>query len=392
MKLVHPEQLAKAQLLLLPVAAFAAIMAFVSARMTWDIEWFFKPWMNAVRAGGLGSLSGEFSNYTPPNIYVLYLASWLVPLIGMVATIKLVSLPFVLMISLGLYRVVLCASADRGRAFAAACGIWVLPTLFTNAFVWGMSDSIYSAFLLWFVAFAMAGRPAAAAIAFGLALSFKAQALLLAPIFLYLLLVRRMTLLHLPLVPAVYVAMMIPAVLAGRPWIECLTVYFTQAGTYQYLRVTAPNLWQVAAYFFSYKTGLAIGLAAAVAAGAALSLFAARLRRDATTLVLVAATTATLMPFLTPKMHERYFFPAELLVFALAFVLPRYWSAAVLIQVGTMLAYMKYMVRLDRADQWAVIPVSLGLGVLLLALLLAWREAQDVPPAVTPAPAAPTLR
>jgi Gpi18-like mannosyltransferase len=293
------------------------------------------------------------------------------------------------MISLGMYQVVLCASGDRGRAFAAACAVWVLPTVFTNAFVWGMSDSIYSAFLLWFVAFAMAGRPAAAAIAFGLALSFKAQALLLAPIFLYLLLARRMTLLHLPLIPAVYVAMMIPAVLAGRSWIECLTVYVAQADTYQYLRVTAPNLWQVAAHLVSYKTGLAIGLTAAVAGGAALSLVAVRLRRDAATLVLLAATTATLMPFLTPKMHERYFFPAELLIFALAFVLPRYWSAAVLIQVGTMLAYMKYMVRLDRADQWAVVPVSLALGVLIYALHRAWREAQDMRPAASTAPAAP---
>jgi Gpi18-like mannosyltransferase len=379
---------AQAQLLLLPLAALAPIAAFLTLPLTRDMTHFLLPWMEHVLSGGLGSLSGEFSNYSPPYIYLMYLASWLVPLIGEVAAIKLISLPFVLLLSLGLYDLVLGASGDRTKALAAACTAWLLPTLLANAFVWGQADTIYTAFLIWFVAFAARGRPAAAAVAFGFAVAFKAQAMLVAPVLLYLLLSRTMALRHLALIPATYAALMVPAVLAGRPILDCFTVYFGQFERFGSLAMTAPNPWQFSTRFVPYEVGVAFGLPAAAAVGAALAITSARLRPSPQSLLLVAAACAAAMPYVLPKMHERFFFPADVLALALAFALPRYWSAAVLLQTGTLLAYMHYLAGVDRAAQWAVAPVTAALGVLLFALWEAHRGRDRVPEHAGPAPAA----
>jgi hypothetical protein len=162
--------------------------------------------------------------------------------------------------------------------------------------------------------------------------------------------------------------MMLPAVLAGRPWLDCVRVYLGQFETYRLLRVTAPNLWQVAARFVGYETGLAIGFAAGAAAAAALVLASLRLEKTPRTLLLTAALSAALMPFVLPKMHERFFFPADILTLALAFAVPRYWAAAALSQIGSLLAYMQYLAGISHAPLWAVVPIGLGLTILLVAL------------------------
>ena len=51
--------------------------------------------------------------------------------------------------------------------------------------------------------------------------------------------------------------------------------------------------------------------------------------------LLVAALSAAAMPYVLPRMHDRYFFIADLLSLAVAFVYPRYWLAAVLFQIGS---------------------------------------------------------
>ncbi|HEX2763518.1 MAG TPA: glycosyltransferase 87 family protein [Allosphingosinicella sp.] len=198
-----------------PVAALAAVAVFLPVGQdAQDMVNFLIPWMEEVRRGGLGGLSGEFSNYSPPYIYLLYLVSWRVPIIGTVPAIKLIGLPFVFLASAAIYGIVSDSTGSRVRA-AAAAALWLLPTLMVNAFYWGQADIIYAAFLLWFVRWSIADRPGAAALAFGIALSFKLQAMFVSPLLLYLLLHRRLRPYHLALIPAAWTALMIPPSLQG---------------------------------------------------------------------------------------------------------------------------------------------------------------------------------
>ena len=51
----------------------------------------------------------------------------------------------------------------------------------------------------------------------------------------------------------------------------------------------------------------------------------------------------TLAPFLLPKMHERYFFPAAVFAIVLAFYRPRSALIALLFQLTVLLSYLPYL-------------------------------------------------
>ena len=49
------------------------------------------------------------------------------------------------------------------------------------------------------------------------------------------------------------------------------------------------------------------------------------------------------MPYVLPAMHERYFFPADVLGVVFAFWFPRRWFIALLIQVASFFTYLPYL-------------------------------------------------
>ena len=73
-------------------------------------------------------------------------------------------------------------------------------------------------------------------------------------------------------------------------------------------------------------------------------------------------------------MHDRYFFVADMLTLVLAFVAPRYWSAAILFQIGSLGAYLAYFGVTPYGPVFALVPVTLAVGVVMLAFL----EAQSM--------------
>jgi hypothetical protein len=77
------------------------------------------------------------------------------------------------------------------------------------------------------------------------------------------------------------------------------------------------------------------------------------------------------MPYVLPNMTGRYFFVADILTVALAFVRPRLWPAAALIQLGSLLAYLTYFTGVGMAYA-AVFPTTCG----LLLLAFAWVESR----------------
>lgn len=359
---------------LLPIAALAAMLAFLPyGEATIDMQNFLLPWMEAVRARGVQSLSGEFSNYTPPYVYLMYLFSPLAPLIGPVATIKLIPVPFIVLAATGVFRLVSRLGVDRRGAVAAAMVVLLCPSVFVNTFVLGQADVIYTAFLVWFIVFANERRPLLAALMFGLSFSFKAQAVFLSPFLLYLVLSGQMRVWQLLVPPITYLAMMTPAALFGRPWSELLTVYVAQSEFFRFLAVAAPNPWRIVQFLeiVSYETGVKIGMAVGALTGLVLSFGSLRAPRGSGTNLLVAVLCAALMPYVLPKMHDRYFFVADVLAIALAFAVPRLWPAPVLLQVGSFVALLAFFKIEKHGASFAFFPVSAA----ILLIAAAWLNA-----------------
>lgn len=313
-----------------------------------DLAYFLIPWMKVIYAEGWHSIAGGFSEYTPPYIYVLNLVAW-IP--DPVLAVKLANIPFVILLAWGVGRL-------AGRTAAAIT--LVLPTLQINAFAFGQCDVIFTAFLVWFVVFAERERMALAAVMFGLAFAFKAQAMFLAPVVLYLFVAGRMGLWQAALIPLTYVIAMVPAAIAGRPWGELLTTYLRQPEAMRALSLNAPNPWWFVRSM-DYQTGVAIGLTLGAVTALGIAVWAWKTRPS---ILWVAVLSVALLPYVLPKMTSRYFFVADVLTLALAFREPRTWPAAVLIQIGSLLAMLSYFTEVGTAPL-AFLPMTMGIGCLL---------------------------
>ena len=380
-KLLRKRWLAPERLpvLLLPITGLAVAVALLPiGTATGDMVKFFVPWMAAVQERGLASISSEFAGYTPPYIYLMYAASWLVPWVGPPAAIKLINLPFIAILALAIYQIVLFSSGRQSRAAAAAAVVCVAPTPLVNGFAWGQADCIFTSFLALFVLFAIKRAPVAAASMFGVSLAFKPQGIFLLPLLLYLILSKHMRVWHLVFLPLVYLAMMVPAAIAGRPWLELVTVYSGPFQAFSELAIQAPNPWRIVGslHLVDYPTGLVIGSAAAGLAGLVIAVGALRLERNSSTIVLIAALSGALMPYLLPKMHDRYFFVADIMTLTVAFVIPRLWVTAPLFQVGSLLSYLPYFGLSGRASAYAVLPVTLGVSILAMEYVRVQAESR----------------
>lgn len=362
-------------LALLASAGFAAALALlpISGPPNGDFALYLMPWMDIIRERGAASMSAEFSAYTPPYIYLLNIASLIEPVFGTVVAVKLINVPFFVAIALGVGAIVIEATDDQGRGKVATAVSFVVPTVLVNAFAIGQADVIFTSLLVGFVLSAMRDKPAHAGLAFGLAVSFKLQAMFLSPLLVYLLLAKQMRIRDILLIPLVFVAMMTPAAMAGRPWTDLVTIYFAQASFAHELSLNAPNPWWFLRSM-DYTIGVIAGLIAGAVAGTTIIFSAIRSRGH---ILMIATVCAAVMPYVLPKMTARYFFVADVLVLALAFTRPNLWPAAVLIQFGSLMACLSYFSGFATAAP-AFIPMTFGIALLLHGYL---REGRSRRPA-----------
>jgi Gpi18-like mannosyltransferase len=181
-----------------------------------------------------------------------------------------------------------------------------------------------------------------ALISFGVAISFKLQAIFLAPLLLILLLKRKISWYYLPLIPVVYLVMILPAWFAGRQMRELLLIYSDQANKYPKLTLNAPNFYQWIPKDF-YNIFFPIGLILTILAILLLTyivMYKNKLEITQDRLIYLAMISVLLMPYLLPKMHERYFYPADIFSIIFAFYFPRYLWVAIVVQMSSLFAYL----------------------------------------------------
>jgi Gpi18-like mannosyltransferase len=118
------------------------------------------------------------------------------------------------------------------------------------------------------------------------------------------------------------------------------------------------------------------------------------LHRDRLTnevVITIALLSVVALPFLLPKMHERYFYAADVLSITFAFFSPRFFFVAIVVQVSSLLSYAPYFLDHDRPPAYlAYVAVAILLLILVLAAKLAGSLYRDrvapVPESVSPPP------
>lgn len=346
--LAGPNQLPKPQRLLLISLLVAVIYGFLWPAVTGDMTHYLIPWLDTILTRGqVGAFAEPFSNYTPPYLYLLALVSPLAGLFDSISLIKALSVAATLLLVLAVRHLLNVSGCRRNVEVA----IWValLPSVAVNAAGFGQCDAIWSAACVMAVASAISRKPVAMLLWFGLGIAFKAQAIFLAPFIAQRLLSERISPILWPLPGLVYIAAMLPAALAGWPASDLITIYLRQAEWNPEFISNAANLW-AAVQYGAPKAGLAwlwLGFAAAAAGSVLFVLAFHRLEGRPTNLVALALLSAMLLPFLLPKMHERFFFLADVLALAyVALLRDRLsWAIFLLIEIASATALIGVLYR-----------------------------------------------
>jgi Gpi18-like mannosyltransferase len=325
-----------------------------------------KPWYNTIRSLGFAAFGTDFSTYNPPYLYVLYLIARFLPDVPPVIAVKLPGLVADFICALFVYFIVQIRY-DKRRAvpFAAAMLTLFAPSVVLNAAFWGQADSIFTAGILGCVYFLMKRRSILAMIFLGIGLAFKLQAIFLAPVILALCLRRVVPWRSLVAVPVILFLAVVPSWIAGRSLAALLNIYLYQASQFEFITMNAasaytwlPGTKQIFNLF--YVPGVIMG----AAAGYVLFIIGYKAPAEISkSLLLELILAATLViPFFLPKMHERYFYPADILSIALAFYYPGLFFVPILVGGVSFLSYQPFLFQTD------VVPLPILTGVLLGAI------------------------
>ena len=153
---------------------------------------------------------------------------------------------------------------------------------------------------------------------------------------------------HFLLFPLTYLLLVLPAVLLGRPLWDTISLYWNQTGSIgSGLNYNSPSifaiLWKIPES--QQKNASTVGIVAA--ALYMLNLLAiAYVKRSKLTdraILALALLFSIGIPFLLPHMHDRYFFPADILSLVLAFAYLPVFLVAPLVEFASLLGYHAYL-------------------------------------------------
>ena len=361
---------APAALCLLAAAVRWPLLPFISGDMAGGGGRGWPHWHAFIlENGGFAALGHDFGLYNIAWLTLLAGVATAAPALPAVYAIKAISLPFDFALAFFVYRcVALRYRESRTAPLYAAAATLLAPAVVVNGAMWGQSDAIYATFLVACLYCLLTRRPGRAFAAFGLALAFKAQAVFFAPFLLWVLVKRRVDWPWGLLSPLVYVATLVPSWILGRNFYEMLFTYPDQSGQFSELVKGAANLyqWLPDSLYPYWPAGAAFTGAFVLAVALVVRKSRAVLGPDL--LVTLAAFSVLVVPYLLPKMHDRYFFPADALVVVLAFYRPRLWFLAPAVMLVSAQSHLLFLTGVE------VVPLAVCAAILLVVLVVLGRR------------------
>lgn len=343
-----------------------SLRAFCLNYETLDYQDFLRLWVEFFRQnGGFAALSQPVGNYNIPYLYFLALFSY-IP-VSDLYLIKLLSIFFDVLLAWAAMGIVEKLGGTVGQRLGAFFTVLLLPTVILNGALWGQCDSIYVALALMSIYWALDDRPVLSMIAMTLSFGFKLQAVFIMPVLAVLWMQGKLKLRHFLIFPLAYVILVLPAVLLGRPFLDTVTLYFSQTGSIgSGLNYNSPSIFGI---FWNVQNEALASKLAVVSAFVFMLLvllvcYVNRKRLSNKAMLAAAVLLAVGIPFLLPHMHDRYFFAADILTVVLAYVYWKYFVVAPFTQFASLLGYHAYL------KMRYLLPMSYGSWALILVLIL----------------------
>lgn len=331
--------LAAISLLYMALCIRCCLMDHISA----DYVSFLSQWTERMRNLSLReAMTTPIGDYNMPYLYLLLLISRL-PFYDLYA-IKLFSILADVACALAVGKLIRTLEKPDKLVFFGFTAALFAPTVWLNSAYWGQCDGIYTAFALWGLYAGLRKRPGACMALLALSLTFKLQAVFLLPIILFLLAGGYISVKHIPVFPGAFLAAMLPALLCGRSVHDTFSIYVDQTGAYPYLSLNAPSFWSMIHNGYFEDFSAASVLLAGTAVLLIIYILLPGLRRgDKAGIMEVALILSLMIPWLLPKMHERYFYLAEILSIVYAAAYPKRFPVAIGLLLGGFLIYCPYL-------------------------------------------------
>lgn len=366
-----------AAMALLSLAALAARIAVFDI-ITSDYDAFLAKWVDVFREGGFQMIASVVGDYNLPYQYILALIAQ--SSVYDLYLIKFVSIIFDYALALMMYHVTE-RFIDTRFSVPVFTAVLFSPTVLLNGAYWAQCDTLYVFFVVASLYLMLRDRPVWSVVSMAIAFSFKLQTIFFFPMALFGLLHRKYKLRHALVFPLTYLCTLIPALALGRSLSSALMVYVNQSLGQYYDRLTynAGNLYQFfpslyighnsgyRAYFLmnpgpmlemeAYISGEDMGnlqMAALifciiVVLSVTAYLIAHRKELDFSQVWGVALFSAVFIPFVMPKMHDRYFFMTEMFALLYAARHPRRWWIPVCVTAASFICYAPFLMR-----QWPI--------------------------------------
>lgn len=311
-----------------------------------DYASFLKPWFEDLKAnGGLKGLATYKGDYNAPYMTILALLTYLP--IDSLLSIKFVSIAFdfLLAISCGILVSELVKKNKKFYFLVTYSIVLFIPSVLLNGAFWAQCDSIYSTFVVLSLIFLLKEKYVPSFIMLGVAFSFKLQFIFILPLYIVLYIInKKISILHFLIIPVTNFVMCLPAIIAGKPIIECIKVYLNQTNTYKYkLVLNFPNIYQIFNGIpdIFYTVGEIITIF--VCAFALLFILYKRVKFNSEKILLLGIWFITIITFLLPGMHERYLFVGEVLSIVYFIIYKKNAFLAIFINLCSIITYSNFL-------------------------------------------------
>lgn len=306
---------------------------------------FLKGWFDFFRQNGFAGLKNYPGDYNAPYMTIMALLSY-IPIKDLYL-IKGVSIVFdiVLAVSAALLVKELVSKDKKWLSILTYIIVLFLPQVILNGSFWGQCDSMYTSFCILALYFLVKEKYIKSFIFLGLAFAFKLQFIFILPIFIILYFSKKkFSLLNFLIIPAVNFVLCIPALIVGKPIIECLTVYFKQTKTYED-RLTANfiNIYQIVNNNPEYMRFAGLALSLVICMVVLYYVLEKKIKWNNEKIITLALWFLVVLTYTLPCMHERYLFIGEILSIIYYICYRKNGSIVALININAIITYSSYL-------------------------------------------------
>ena len=337
-----------------------------------DYTEFLSKWFDLIKENnGIFALKMNFGDYNMPYVQIIALLTYLP--INSLYSIKVVSIIFDYIGSIGVGLLIYEITKDKNKAIIGFFITIMLPTIILNSSAWAQCDFLYVTFIIFSLLFLLKDKYKLSFAFLGIAFAFKLQTIFVLPMyFLYYVSDRKFPIYYFLIIPLVDIVLCLPSIIIGKSIYDLLFVYINQTGEYsEYISLNFPGIYPI----IFQTTGtwvempnkvvkyLGILIPCIIYFIFAIIVFLKKIKFSKETIIKFSVWSIIFSTYLLPQMHDRYMFAADVISIAVFEIDAEKWYLPVIVNMASLYTYMSFLFGIRTIN---IRIVSILLGIVLV--------------------------